>query len=219
MANRTLTISEELQQYVIDHSTPLDEVARDLIEETHANLPRQSGMQIAPEQAGFLTLLTRALGVRRAVEVGTFTGYSSLAIARGLAEGGTMLCCDVSEEWTSIAQRYWKRAGVADRIELKIAPALETLAALPDEPTIDLVFIDADKGNYIGYWDALVPRVRPGGVILVDNTLWSGEVVNPGNTEPNTVAIRAFNDHAAADDRVDLQLLPLADGITYAVRR
>lgn len=219
MADRTLGISEELQRYVIDHSTPLDEVARDLIEETHANLPKQSGMQIAPEQAGFLTLITRSLGVRRAVEVGTFTGYSSLAIARGLADGGSLLCCDVSEEWTSIAQRYWKRAGVADRIELKIAPALETLATLPTEPHLDLVFIDADKENYIGYWDALVPRVRPGGVILVDNTLWSGRVVDADDNAPMTQAIRAFNDHAAADERVELQLLPLADGVTYALRR
>ncbi|MGH3737095.1 MAG: O-methyltransferase [Micromonosporaceae bacterium] len=219
MANRTLTITDEVHQYLIDHSTPLDEVARDLIEETHANLPKQSGMQIAPEQAGFLTLLTRVLGVRRAVEVGTFTGYSSLAIARGLAEGGSLLCCDVSEEWTSIGQRHWKRAGVADRIELKIAPALETLATLPEEPHVDLAFIDADKVNYIGYWEALVPRMRPGGVILVDNTLWSGRVVDADDTDPNTVAIRAFNDHAAADERVELQLLPLADGITFARRR
>ncbi|MGH3646846.1 MAG: O-methyltransferase [Micromonosporaceae bacterium] len=219
MADRTFTISEELQQYANDHSTPLDEVARELIEETHASLPKHSGMQIAPEQANFLTLLTKTIGVRRAVEVGTFTGFSSLAIARGLADGGTLLCCDVSEEWTSIAQRYWKRAGVADRIELKIAPALETLSTLPAEPYLDLAFIDADKENYVGYWDALVPRMRQGGVILVDNTLWSGRVVDPGDNEPNTVAIRTFNDHAADDERVELQVLPLADGVTYARRR
>jgi caffeoyl-CoA O-methyltransferase len=219
VANRTLTISEELQAYVIGHSTPLDDVARALIDETHANLPKQSGMQIAPEQAGLLTLLTKFIGVKNAVEVGTFTGYSSLAIARGLADGGKLLCCDVSEEWTSIGRRYWELAGMADRIELKIAPALDTLRQLPKEPYLDLVFIDADKENYTNYWDELVPRVRQGGALLVDNTLWSGQVIDPDDHGVNTEAIRAFNDHAAADDRVELQVLPLADGVTLARRR
>ncbi len=219
MSNRTLTISEELQAYVVAHSTPLDDVARGLIDETHANLPKQSGMQIAPEQAGLLTLLTRFIGVKHAVEVGTFTGYSSLAIARGMADGGKLLCCDVSEEWTSIARRYWERAGVADRIELKLAPALDTLRQLPKEPYLDLVFIDADKENYTAYWDELVPRVRQGGALLVDNTLWSGRVVDSENHDATTDAIRAFNDHAAADERVELQILPLADGVTLARRR
>lgn len=219
MSNRTLTISEELQAYVVAHSTPLDDVARGLIDETHANLPKQSGMQIAPEQAGLLTLLTRFIGVKHAVEVGTFTGYSSLAIARGMADGGKLLCCDVSEEWTSIARRYWERAGVADRIELKLAPALDTLRQLPKEPYLDLVFIDADKENYTAYWDELVPRVRQGGALLVDNTLWSGRVVDSEHHDATTDAIRAFNDHAAADERVELQILPLADGVTLARRR
>jgi len=219
VSNRTLTISEELQAYVVAHSTPLDDVARGLIDETHANLPKQSGMQIAPEQAGLLTLLTRFIGVKHAVEVGTFTGYSSLAIARGMADGGKLLCCDVSEEWTSIARRYWERAGVADRIELKLAPALDTLRQLPKEPYLDLVFIDADKENYTAYWDELVPRVRQGGALLVDNTLWSGRVVDSENHDATTDAIRAFNDHAAADERVELQILPLADGVTLARRR
>jgi caffeoyl-CoA O-methyltransferase len=219
VANRTLTISEELQDYLVAHSTPIDEVARDLIDETHANLPRQSGMQIAPEQAGFLTLLTKLIGVRHAVEVGTFTGYSALAIARGLADDGRLLCCDISEEWTSIGRRYWERAGVADRIDLTIAPALDTLRQLPKEPYLDLVFIDADKENYIAYWNELVPRVRPGGALLVDNTLWSGRVADPDNHDARTEAIRAFNDHAAGDDRVELQILPLADGVTLARRR
>lgn len=219
MSPKAFNLSPELHEYVLAHSTPVDEVARDLIAETHSNLPERSGMQIAPEQAAFLTIMTRALGARRAVEVGTFTGYSSLAIARGLADGGTLLCCDVSEEWTAIAQRYWKRAGVDDRIQLKLAPAIETLRALPQEAHLDLAFIDADKEGYVGYWDELAPRMRPDGLILVDNVLWSGRVTDASVDDANTVAIRAFNDHAAADDRVELVMLPIADGLTMARRR
>jgi caffeoyl-CoA O-methyltransferase len=164
-------------------------------------------------------LLTRTLGVRQAVEVGTFTGMSSLSIALGLAEGGRLLCCDVSEEWTSVATRYWEEAGVSDRIELRIAPATETLRALPSDPTIDLAFIDADKPNYVAYWDELVPRMRQGGVLLVDNVLWRGQVADDAVNDENTVAIRAFNDHAAADERVELVMLPISDGLTFAVKR
>ena len=219
MSPKALNLSSELHDYVLAHSTPVDEVARDLIAETHENLPRQSGMQIAPEQAAFLTILTRAIGARHAVEVGTFTGYSSLAIARGLADGGTLLCCDVSEEWTAIAQRYWKRAGVDDRIQLKIAPAIDTLRGLPREAYLDLAFIDADKQGYVDYWEELVPRLRPGGVLLVDNVLWNGRVVEPAGDDANLAAIQAFNDHAAADDRVELTILSIADGLTLARRR
>ena len=219
MSKRTFTITAELQDYVLAHSTPLDDVARDLIEETYRTLPDRSGMQIAPEQAVFLTLLTRVLGVRQAVEVGTFTGLSALAIARGLADGGKLLCCDVSEEWTSVARRYWERAGVADRIELRLAPALETLRSLRNEPYLDLAFIDADKPGYIGYWDELVPRMQPGGVILVDNTLYSGRVIDSTVTDERTQGIRDFNDHAAADERVEIVLLPVADGLTIARKR
>jgi predicted O-methyltransferase YrrM len=176
-------------------------------------------MQIAPEQGAFLSILARLLRARFAVEVGTFTGYSSLCIARGLAEGGRLLCCDVSEKWTSVARRYWARAGVADRIELRLAPALETLRVLPQEPTVDLAFIDADKGGYIAYWEELIPRTRPGGVLLVDNVLWSGRVADPGDDDEDTRHIRTFNDHAAADGRVDLVMLPIADGLTLARKR
>src|SRR5262249_20750807 len=156
----------------------------------------------APEQGAFMTILTRLLGARSAIEIGTFTGYSALCIARGLADGGRLLCCDINEEWTAIAKEYWARAGVADRIELRIAPALEALATLPADPVIDLAFIDADKENYADYFEALLPRLRPNGAILVDNTLWSGAVVDPGRNEASTAAIRAFNDMVAADDRV-----------------
>jgi caffeoyl-CoA O-methyltransferase len=161
-------------------------------------------------------LLVSVLGTRRAVEVGTFTGYSALCIARGLAPGGTLLCCDVSEEWTAIGRQAWERAGVADRIELRIAPAAETLATLPTEPHIDLAFIDADKEGYIAYYEELVPRLRPHGLLLVDNVLWSGAVVDPKADDANTRAIRAFNDHAAADPRTDTVMLPIADGLTLA---
>lgn len=176
-------------------------------------------MQIAPEQGTFLTLLTASLGARRAVEVGTFTGYSSVCIARGLAPDGHLLCCDVSEAWTSVARRYWARAGLADRIELRLGPAADTLASLPEEPVVDLAFLDADKPGYHTYYELLLPRVRPGGLLLADNVLQHGGVLDPDDHAENTEAIRAFNDHVAADDRVDVVMLPLADGLTVARKR
>jgi caffeoyl-CoA O-methyltransferase len=176
-------------------------------------------MQVGPDQAAFLTMLTRFAGVRSAVEVGTFTGTSALCIARGLADGGRLLCCDVSEEWTAIARDAWAEAGVDDRIELRIGPGIDTLSALPEEPTIDLAFIDADKPGYQGYYDALVPRLRPGGWIVADNTLWGGAIVDPDDTEANTLALRAYNDRAAADDRVMTVVLALADGLTVSQKR
>jgi caffeoyl-CoA O-methyltransferase len=164
-------------------------------------------------------MFTRLLGVQFAVEVGTFTGYSALAIARGLAPGGSLLCCDVSEEWTAIAREHWVTAGVQDRIELVIAPALDTLARLGDRPPVDLAFIDADKTNYVGYYEAIVPRLSPRGVILVDNVLWGGSVVDDAAQDDNVVALRAFNDHVVADARVDQVMLPIADGLTLITRR
>lgn len=196
-----------------------DAIQSDLIAETQTAMGDLAGMQIAPDQGTFLTLLTRALGVRDAVEVGTFTGYSSLCVARGLAEGGRLICCDVSEEFTSVARRYWDRAGLADRIELRLGPGLDTLRAMPAGPSFDLAFIDADKPGYIGYWEELVPRMRPGGVLLVDNVFYHGRVVDPDDRADNVVAIRAFNDHAAADDRVELVLLTIGDGLTFARKR
>jgi caffeoyl-CoA O-methyltransferase len=150
------------------------------------------------------------------VEVGTFTGYSALCLARGLEPGGRLLCCDVSEEWTAIAQAAWQAAGVDDRIDLHIAPALDTLKAQPSTPDIDLAFIDADKPNYRSYYNELVPRMRPGGLVVVDNVLWSGRVVDPSATDPDTEAIRAFNEHVLADPRTDSVMLPIADGLTLA---
>jgi caffeoyl-CoA O-methyltransferase len=215
---KSFLLSGELADYLVAHGTPPDDIQRALIEETAALGPI-AAMQISPEQGAFLTILTQALGVRRAVEVGTFTGYSSLCIARGLASGGQLLCCDVSDEWTSIGRKYWEQAGVADRIELRVAPAVETLRALPTDDPIDLAFIDADKPNYPVYFDEIVARLRPNGLVLVDNVLWSGNVVNPEATDENTKAIRAFNDEVAADERVDTVMLPIADGLTICRRR
>jgi caffeoyl-CoA O-methyltransferase len=176
-------------------------------------------MQIAPEQGAFMTLLARAIGAKRVIEVGTFTGYSALCIARGLPDEGRLLACDVSEEWTAIAARYWKRAGVADRIELRLGPALDTLRALPVEARFDMGFIDADKPSYPAYYEEILVRLRPGGLILVDNVLWFGRVVDPAADDPQTAAIRAFNDQVAADPRVDCSMLPVSDGLTILRKR
>jgi caffeoyl-CoA O-methyltransferase len=218
MSDRFMTMTPALYDYVVAHGTPPDAIQADLIAETHEATGRRAGMQIGPDQGTFLTMLVKLLGARRAVEVGTFTGYSSLAIARGLADGGTLLCCDVSEEFTAIARKYWARAGVDDRVELVLAPAAETLGGLPAGPHIDFAFIDADKGGYATYWAELVPRMRAGGVIAVDNTLWSGDVVNP-RPEGDTAAIVAFNDMVAKDDRVEVVMLTIGDGLTLARKR
>src|ERR1700722_2827332 len=219
MTGRSWHLSQDLQDYLIAHASPPDEVLDGLAAETARRFPGPSGMQIGPDQGALMTLLTRLTGVRSAVEVGTFTGYSAICIARGLAEGGKLTCCDVSEDWTSLAREYWQRAGLADRIELRLGPALDTLRALPPGPHLDLAFIDADKTGYVGYWDEIVPRIRPGGIILVDNTLQGGEVADPAVTSRQVTGMRAFNDHAAADARVDLVLLPVGDGLTLARRR
>jgi caffeoyl-CoA O-methyltransferase len=217
-APKTPHIDERIQDYLVAHGTPPDDVQRALIAETEA-LGGISRMQVAPEQGAFLTVLARLVNATHAVEVGTFTGYSSICLARGLGDGGRLLCCDVSEEWTAIARRYWEQAGLADRIELRIGPAQASLDALPLEPQLDLAFIDADKPGYVGYVDALVPRLRPGGLLLIDNVLWSGRVADPDATDDDTEAIRRCNDRVAADDRLDVVMLPIADGLTVARRR
>ncbi|MFG1655092.1 O-methyltransferase [Micromonospora chersina] len=214
MSTKPLPLTPELHAYLVAHGSAPDEIVRELAEETRAALPAQADMQVAPEQAAFLTFLTRLLGVREAVEVGTFTGLSSLAIARGLAEGGRLTCFDISEEYTGVARRYWTRAGVQDRIELRIGPAAETLRQLPQERYLDFAFIDADKVGYPVYWDELVPRMRPGAVIAVDNTLRGGRVLAPQNADDRAIA--AFNDEILADVRVEVVMLPIADGVTLA---
>jgi caffeoyl-CoA O-methyltransferase len=219
MTSRNIQLTDELYAYILAHSTPPDQVVRDLVEETHAALPEHATMQIALEQAALLTMLARLAGARRAVEVGTFTGMSALAIARGVVPDGRLTCFDISTEYTEVAQRYWQRAGVADRIDLRIGPAAERLRELPAEPHLDLAFIDADKRGYVTYWAELVPRMRPGGLLAVDNTLWSGRVVEPDPADPNLREIVAFNDHILSDDRMEIVLLPISDGLTLAQRR
>ncbi|HEY7135431.1 MAG TPA: O-methyltransferase [Acidimicrobiia bacterium] len=215
---KSFFLSAELHRYLLEHGTPPDAIQRELIEET-AGLGGIAMMQIAPEQGAFMTMLTQLTGTRRAIEIGTFTGYSALAIARGLPADGRLLCCDVSEEWTTIARKYWEKAGVADRVELRLGPALDTLAALPDEPTFDLAFIDADKGNYPGYYEGVLARMVPNGVILIDNVLRGGAVIDQHANDDDTNAMRAFNKLVAGDDRVDTVMLPIADGLTFARKR
>ena len=216
---RTLSVTPELLGYAVDHGTwTHDDVLDDLQAETRA-LGSPAAMQIGPDEGQLLTFLGRLVGARVAVEVGTFTGYSGLCIARGLAPDGKLTCCDVNEEWTAIARRYWERAGESDRIELRLAPALETLRSLPETEHIDLAFIDADKTGYPDYWAELVPRVRPGGVLVADNVLFSGRIVDASSDNESIQALRRFNDEVAADERVDVMILPAFDGLTLARKR
>lgn len=216
---KTVALTPQVHDYLMAHSTPLDDVQRALIETTRTRLPDNADMQIAPEQAAFFTMLTRLVGARNIIEVGTFTGFSALAFARGLPADGKVLCCDVSEEWTSIGREHWRRAGVDDRIELRLGPAAETLRSLPDEPAFDIGFIDADKTGYAVYYDEILPRLRPGGLLLVDNVLWSGDIADESKQDASTLAMRAFNDKVAADDRVDVVMLPIADGVSMIRKR
>jgi len=208
----------EVYRYLCDHRGERDPLLVELAEETLA-LGDISMMQIAPDQGALLTMLVRLLGARKAVEVGTFTGYSAISIARGLAPGGSLLCCDVSEEWTSMARRYFTRAGLDDTIELCIAPAAETLRALPDQDDIDFAFIDADKTGYRDYYEQLLPRMRAGGLIVFDNVLWLGQVARKEDQSDDTVAIRELNDAVIADQRVDAVMVSVADGLLLARKR
>ena len=211
-------LDEALYGYLRAHRTQDDEVLRDLQEET-ARLGPKAAMQIAPDQGTLLRLLVMAIGARRAIEVGTFTGMSALCIARGLPADGRLLCCDISEEWTSIARRHWARAGVADLIELRLGPAAETLRSLPRDPAYDFAFIDADKSGYLTYYEEILARLRVGGLVAVDNVLWSGDVIREEKQDADTEAIRAFNAFVARDARVDSVMLPVADGLTLALKR
>jgi caffeoyl-CoA O-methyltransferase len=210
---RSRFVEPAIADYALDHSSPPDQVQLELQSVTQERAGKFAGMQIGDDQAVFMEILARAMGARHAVEVGTFTGSSALAVARGMGPEGKLLCCDISEEWTAIAREYWAKAGVADRIDLRIGPGLETLRSLPPGDQFDLAFVDADKGGYVAYYEELVPRLRPGGLLLADNTLWSGRVATDADDE-DTVAIRAFNDHVAADSRVRVVMLPLGDGVS-----
>jgi len=213
MSNRTLNLSDELVAYVHRFGVREHPVLAALRERT-APMPEHN-MQIGPDQGAFMALLVRLIGARRVLEIGTFTGYSSTAMALALPPDGRITCCDVSREWTDIARQAWADAGVAHKVELRLAPATETLATLDDD-TIDLAFIDADKPSYDAYYEGCLRVVRPGGVILIDNVLWSGDVADPAVDNPNVRAIRELNEKIATDERVDHVLLPLADGLTMA---
>lgn len=220
MANKSLGLSPELHHYLLSVSLKEPEILQQLRLET-AQHPQQA-MQVTPDEGQFLAFLVRLLGVRKALEVGVFTGYSSLSVALALPEGGQLIACDVSEEYTAIARRYWEKANVAHKIDLRIAPALETLDSLLTEGaagSFDFVFIDADKINYWNYFERSLQLVRSGGLIAVDNVLWSGQVINPGNHEASTEAIRTFNQKLYQDDRVTVCMLPVSDGITLAMKR
>ena len=218
MTPKSFLLTEQLHEYLLAHCEPIDDVQHALIDATE-KLGGVARMQVSPEQGALLTMLTRLASTMHAIEVGTFTGYSALCIARGLSQGGSLLCCDVSEEWTTIAREHWQRAGVADRIELRIAPAIQTLRSLPADPVIDLAFVDADKTSYTAYVDELVPRLRPNGLLLIDNVLWGGAVIAQNADDPDTVAIRACNDHVAAHPDLESLILPVADGLTLARKR
>ncbi len=220
MSTRSISLTDALYDYLLAVSLRETELQRRLREETAAN--PMSRMQISPEQGQFMALLTRLIGARRCIEVGVFTGYSSLAVALALPADGCIVACDVSEEWTAVARRYWAEAGVAHKIDLRLAPALETLDSLlaaGDGGSFDLAFIDADKTNYLGYYERVLELLRPGGLVVVDNTLWSGRVADSDVADADTVALRHFNECLHHDDRVDLSLLPVGDGLTLARRR
>lgn len=214
----TTRITDELYGYMLAHNPSLDAVQRELVETTYARLPEYAGMQSAEEQAPLLAFLVRLVGARHVVEVGTFTGFSALAMARALPDDGRLIACDVSEEWTAYGREAWTKAGVAHKVDLRIAPALDTLRAMPEEPHIDFAYLDADKDNYIAYWEELVPRMRQNGLIAVDNVLFHGEVLNPAATGP-AAGIQRFNEHAARDDRMDSVMLIVADGLTLSRKR
>ena len=215
--HRSFFLDEKLFEYILGHTSQPDETQKSLIETT-SRLGRVSAMQVAQDQGVFLYMIVAAIRPEFAVEIGTFTGYSSLAIAKALPPNGKLLCCDVSEEWTSVASEYWKKAGVAEKIDLVIAPAKETLANLPDDKKIDFAFIDADKGGYKEYYEQIVPRLSGHGLIAIDNVLWSGRVVDPKISDEDTVSIRNFNDHVYQDDRVSSVMLSVGDGLTLVKR-
>jgi caffeoyl-CoA O-methyltransferase len=216
--SKFISLTPELYDYVIAHGHNRDLIREELAAET-AKLGWVSVMQIAAEQGTFMGLLAAAIGARSAVEVGTFTGYSALCVARALPADGRLLCCDVNEEWTSIGRRYWERAGVANKITLKIAPAAETLKALPANHTFDFAFIDADKTNYGIYYEEILKRLRPNGLILLDNVLWNGAITDQSKQDDDTRALREINDKVANDSRVEAVMLAVADGLTIVRKK
>lgn len=220
MSNRTLSLTDDIHRYLIEHSLR-EAPALERLRALTAQMASRN-MQIAPEQGQLLALLARLIGAKSCIEVGVFTGYSSLAVALALPEDGRIIACDVNEEWTAIARKYWREAGVDGKIDLRLAPAANTLEALlaaGESGKFDFAFVDADKESYSTYYELLLRLIRPGGLIAVDNTLWGGALADPSRQDTSSVALRAFNDKVHADERVDLSLVPIGDGLTLARKR
>ncbi|MGF1615103.1 MAG: class I SAM-dependent methyltransferase [Gammaproteobacteria bacterium] len=220
MSNRTLSLSDRLYRYLLTVSLRESDLLRQLRAETASD--PMARMQIAPEQGQFMALLVELMGARRVLEIGVYTGYSSICLASALPPDGRLVACDLSEQWTRVAQRYWQTAGLADRIELHLAPALDTLAALLADgqaATFDFAFIDADKREYKEYFEETLKLLRIGGLMAIDNTLWSGSVVDPDDQSEDTIAIRSFNEYLHGDNRIGLSLVPIGDGLTLVHKR
>jgi predicted O-methyltransferase YrrM len=215
MAGRAPFLSEAISRYIAEHAVREAPVLRELREATAS--VKWSGMQIGADQGQLMAILVKLMGAKRCLEIGTYTGYSALAVALALPKDGKIVCCDISEEFTNVGKPFWKKAGVDRKIDLRIGPALRTLDELDGE--FDFVFIDADKGNYTAYYERCLELLRPGGLIAIDNVLWSGEVANPKAKDDLTVALRKFNDHVHQDERVDLVMLSVGDGVTLALKR
>jgi predicted O-methyltransferase YrrM len=220
MSNKSINLTESLYQYLLDSSLRESDILKALREET-ASFPT-ANMQIAPEQGQFMALLVQLLGAKNTIEVGVYTGYSALAVAMALPDDGQIIACDISEEYTAVARRYWLAAEVSEKVDLRLAPATETLKVLIDEgktSTFDFAFIDADKESYAEYFELCFQLLRPGGLIAIDNVLWDGAVVDAEKQDVNTCAIREFNQQLLLDDRVDISMVPIADGLTLAIKR
>ena len=215
MAGRAPFLPEKIARYIGSHAVREPEILRELRAETQ-KVP-MSGMQIGADQGNFMQLVVQAIGAKRCLEIGTYTGYSALAVALALPEDGRVICCDINAEYTAVAQRFWKKSGMDEKIELRLAPALDTHKTL--KGPFDFVFIDADKGNYANYYEACLRLVRRGGIIAIDNTLWSGWVADPKQNDADTVALRAFNDKLHRDERVTLAMLSIGDGLTLVLKR
>lgn len=222
MPPKTTHLTEALHEYLLRVGLREPDLLRRLREETAQRFEARARMQIAPEQGALMALLAETIGARRAIEVGTFTGYSALAVALALPEEGTLVACDVSEEWTAVARRYWEEAGVAGKIDLRLAPAIETMDALlgdGEAGTFDFAFLDAEKTEYAEYYERCLKLLRPGGIVAVDNVLWSGRPADESVGDDSTRAIRAFNEMVHGDDRVSMVMVPVADGLTLARKR
>lgn len=220
MSNRTTNLDDRLYAYLIEHSLRESDIMRRLRELTAGH--ERARMQISPEQGQFMALLVELTGAERIIEIGTFTGYSALCMAQALPVGGQLICCDVSTEWTDIGRPFWREAGIETRIDLRIAPAVETLDALITEGesgSFDMIFIDADKTGYADYFERGLQLLRPGGLLLFDNTLWHGNVADPDVQDEETAAVRALNDRLHHDERISISMVPIGDGLTLARKR